>query len=115
MDRATIKNRIAESIDDFLKIFWHGKSFDNIFLNNMSEYIVHDCENFFNISDNKYYFKIKSCGEIYDFDKQCNKIDYSDPNYLLVFNSNNSGDRLLAMFPHKLVETVYSISYTNNK
>jgi len=42
-----IKQRIAESIDEFLITFWDGKSFDNRFLNKMVDYIIYKNPNIF--------------------------------------------------------------------
>ena len=41
MKQDEIQTKIAESIDEFLITFWNGKSFDNRFLNKMSDYIIY--------------------------------------------------------------------------
>ena len=51
MNSDEIKERIAESIDEFLKIYWDGKSFDNLFLKNMASHLMYKCGDILNTPD----------------------------------------------------------------
>lgn len=107
MNQQNIKEKIVKAIDSFLINNWNGQSFSNIFLNKMVNYIIGECNDIFDFSDSKPYFTIILKDKvIYNFNFKCNKIQYSDKNYLLCFNSNKDRDELLAIFPHSEVLSV---------
>lgn len=56
-----------------------------------------------------YHFEAIIQGVLYKFEEQCNKIDYDRNKYLLFYNSNKRGDRLLAAYPHHYIEGVVSV------
>lgn len=51
-------------------------------------------------------------GEIRDFDKKCNSIDYSDQNYLVCKNDSNKGITTLELIPHWNVQRIIRRSDT---
>lgn len=63
----------------------------------------------------KHHFEVVTNKQLYRFEEQCNKVEYSNDKYLILFNSNETGDRLLAMFPHEFVREVFSVKNSKDK
>ena len=51
MNNDEIKEKIAETIDKFLKDNWSGKSFDSLFLKSMAANLIYNCRDILNTSD----------------------------------------------------------------
>lgn len=62
-----------------------------------------------------HHFEVVTNKQLYRFEEQCNKVEYSNDKYLMLFNSNEAGDRLLAMFPHEFVREVFSVKNSKDK
>lgn len=56
-----------------------------------------------------YHFEVRANKQIYAFHSLCNKINYSNNNYLLFFNVSEEGERLLGMLPHASITEVISV------
>lgn len=56
-----------------------------------------------------YHFEVRANKQIYAFHSLCNKINYSNNNYLLFFNVSEEGERLLGMLPHASIIEVISV------
>lgn len=53
------------------------------------------------------YFEIITEQNKYDLDKQCNRVDYTDANYLICQHNDGTEDpQILALFPHSVVLSV---------
>lgn len=62
-----------------------------------------------------HHFEVETNRQLYKFEEQCNKIKYDHDKYLMFFNSNEAGDRLLAMFPHESIRRVFSVKNSTDK
>ena len=63
----------------------------------------------------KHHFEVTTNKQLYKFEEQCNKVDYHNDKYLMFFNTNDAGDRLLAMIPHEYVKEVFSVENSEGK
>lgn len=51
MNYDELKEKIAESIDEFLKINLDGRSFDDLFIDNMAANVIYRCEDVLRVPD----------------------------------------------------------------
>lgn len=81
MKQDEIQTKIAKSIDEFLITFWGEKSFDNIFLNKIADYIIYKNPDIFkevNIDDefiDVYEENKKLKKKIYKLQKTLNQLE----------------------------------------